>query len=170
MWGWQQVRFHTMSMHTLWTASKLPCLGPHQTTRTALLPRPADMPLKPLGMGYHLHFVAQQSDVPDLSCIPPKMASLPVSFEAITGPRLHCSAPAQFLQVPHHPGWSVWAFSGCVPPVLALTMLHKYVIAQRGCAALGPAAARARINLTWHPMHVQPAPGPSAPRPWGTRS
>ena len=104
VWGWQQVRFHTMSMHTLWTASKLPCLGPHQTTRTALLPRPADMSLKPLGMGYHLHFVAQQSDVPDLSCIPPKMASLPVSFEAITGPRLHCSAPAQFLQVPHHPG------------------------------------------------------------------
>ena len=38
---------------------------------------------------------------------PPKMASPLVSFQAITMPRLHCFAPAQFLQVPHHPGCNV---------------------------------------------------------------
>ena len=62
------------------------------------------MCLTPLGVGYHLHFIAQQSDVPDLSCTPPKMASLPVSFQAIARPRQHCFDPAQFPRVPHHPG------------------------------------------------------------------
>ena len=65
------------------------------------------MSLKPLGVDYHLHFVAQQSEVCDLSCSPSKMASLLVSFQARTRPRLHCFAPAQFLQVPHHPGCNV---------------------------------------------------------------
>jgi hypothetical protein len=96
-----------MPMHTLWTACKLPCLGPYQATRTALLPRPADMFLRPLGVVYHLHFTAQQSDVPDLSCTHPNTASLPVSFQAPTRSRLHCLTPAQFPRVPHHPGCNV---------------------------------------------------------------
>ena len=102
--GWQQVKLHTMSMHTLWTACKLPCLGPHQASRTAVLPRPANMFLKPLGVFYHLHFTAQQSEVSGLSCTPPMVANLSVSFQGITRPRSHRLAPAQFLRLPHHPG------------------------------------------------------------------
>jgi hypothetical protein len=83
VWGWQQVNLHTMSMHTVWAACKVPCLGPHQASRTALLPRQADMSLKPLGAGCHLHFVTQRSKVSDLICRPPKMAGLLVSFRAI---------------------------------------------------------------------------------------
>ena len=107
VWGWQQVNLHTMSMHTVWAACKVPSLGPHHASRTAVLPRPADMLLKPLGVGYHLHFVAQQSEVSHLSCSPSKMASPLVSFQAITMPRLPCFAPAQFLQVPHHPSCNI---------------------------------------------------------------
>lgn len=68
------------------------------------------MSLKLLGVLYHLHFTAQQSNVPDLSCTPSKMASLLVSFQAITRSRLHCFAPAQFLRVPHHPGCIVKSY------------------------------------------------------------
>jgi len=107
VWGWQQVNLHTMSMHTLWAACKVPRLGPHQASRTAVLPRPADMYLRPLGVGYHLHFVAQQSEVSQLSCTHSNMAGFPVSFLAITRPRLHCFAPALFPQVPRHPGCNV---------------------------------------------------------------
>ena len=91
-------------MHTLWTACNMPTLGPHQSSWTAVQPRPTNMFLDPLGVFSHLHFTAPQLDVSCLSCTPAKMASMPVSFWAITLPRLHCLAPAQFLRVPHHPG------------------------------------------------------------------
>ena len=60
--------------------------------------------LKATGVCYHLRFIALHLDVPGLSCTPPNMASISVSFQAITRSRLHCLAPAQFLRVPHPPG------------------------------------------------------------------
>ena len=103
--GWQQLKFNTPPLvHTLLTTCNMPTLGPHQSSWTAVQPRPTNMFLDPLGVVSHLHFTALELDVSWLSCTPAKMASVPVSFGAITLPRLHCLAPAQFLRVPHHPG------------------------------------------------------------------
>ena len=44
--------------------------------------------LKPLGVSSHLHFTALHLVVPGLSCSPAKMANIPVSFQAISRPRL----------------------------------------------------------------------------------
>ena len=64
-------------------------LGPHQTTRTAIETRSPNMFLKPLVVYSHLPFTALRLDVPRLSCTPAKMANVPVSFQAISRPRLH---------------------------------------------------------------------------------
>lgn len=62
------------------TACKMPTLGNHQATRTALQPRSLNMFLQALGVYSHLQFTALQLDVPALSCTLSKMAICPCSF------------------------------------------------------------------------------------------
>ena len=90
-----------------WTTCNMPTLSPHQPSRTALETRAPNMFPKPLGLNSHLQFTALHLDVPALSCTPAKLANNPVSFQAITRPRLHCLTPAQFPRVPHHQGCNV---------------------------------------------------------------
>ena len=92
------------------TACSMPTLAPHQTTRTAQLSWTHNMFLNPLGVVSHLHFTALELDVPCLSCSPPKLGDVPVSFQATTLPRLLCSNPAQFPRFPHHQGCNVKSY------------------------------------------------------------
>ena len=86
------------------TACNMPTSGPHQCTRTAVKPWPTNMFLTPLGVVSQPLLTALQLDVSALSCTQPKLARSLASSGAITQPRLILSAPAQWLQVPHHPG------------------------------------------------------------------
>ena len=89
------------------TACNMPTSGPHQCTRTAVKPWPTNMFLTPLGVVSQPLLTALQLDVSALSCTQPKLARSLASSGAITQPRLILSAPAQWLQVPHHPGCNV---------------------------------------------------------------
>ena len=93
----------TPSIHA-WHAAKHPTSATHQHPRTALQHKPTNMFLTPLGVVFQPLLTALNLGVPVLSCTQPKMSQSPFSFGAITLSRLLLSAPAQWLQVPHHPG------------------------------------------------------------------
>ena len=103
-WGGSRSSCTTTLSMNAWHASKQSTSAAHHTSRTALQHRQPHMILTPLGVVFQPLLTAQQLDVWLLSSTLPKMAQVHASLEAITLPRLLLSAPAQWLQVPQHPG------------------------------------------------------------------
>jgi hypothetical protein len=75
--GWQQVKLHTISMPTHVDCMQTGVFGHTPSHQDSSF---ADLFLRLLGVVYHLHFTAQQSEVPTLSCTPPKDGKSPCQF------------------------------------------------------------------------------------------